>query len=85
MAAVTVSLLTASRSKAEDLTAPSQRQLTKAAAAVQTSTGQLVVAAQAAQELKDNAADDDDFSKMDFKAASGLRAQMVPFFFIYFF
>jgi hypothetical protein len=72
VAAVTIQLLTASRTKAEDPTAPSQRTLTKAAATVQNSTGQLVVAAQAAQEMKDTTKDED-FSKMDFTAASGLR------------
>jgi len=73
---VTVQLLTASRTKAEDLTGPSQRALTKAAALVGNATGQLVVAAQATQEMKDNAMEEVDFTKMDFGAASGLRAQM---------
>lgn len=75
VAAVTIQLLTASRTKAEDPTAPSQRQLTKAASAVQNATSQLVVAAQAAQEMKETAGEDD-FSKLDFSSASGLRAQM---------
>jgi hypothetical protein len=73
VAAVTVQLLTASRTKAEDPTAPSQRQLTKSAAAVQNATSQLVVAAQAAQEMKEGEQGVDDFSKMDFSAASGVR------------
>lgn len=75
VSAVTVALLQASRSKAEDPTAQSQRALTKAAQAVQVSTGNLVIAAQAAQELKETE-EKDDFSKVDFKSASGLRAQM---------
>lgn len=76
VSAVTVQLLQASRTKAEDLTATSQKNLSKAATNVQLSSGQLVVAAQACQEFKDKSAEPEDYSNVDFTSAWGIRAQM---------
>jgi len=76
VAAVTVQLLHASRTKAEDPTAKTQRDLSKAANNVSVSSGQLVVAAQAAQEFKEQASEDKLFNSANFSAATGIMAQM---------
>jgi len=76
VAVATIQLTTASRTKAMDPTASSQKNLSKASNNVSKSTNQLVLAAQAAQEFKDQGNQVDDFSNLDFSAASGIRAQM---------
>jgi len=76
VAVATIQLTTASRTKAMDPTASSQKNLSKASNNVSKSTNQLVLAAQAAQEFKDQGNQVEDFSNLDFTAASGIRAQM---------
>jgi len=72
--ATTIALVTASRTKA-DPSSQSQRNLSNASVAVTTATQQLVVAAKAASDLNE-AAEEEDFSLVNFAQASGIRAQM---------
>jgi len=74
VATTTIHLVTASRTKG-DPAANSQRNLSKASVNVTHATQQLVVAANAAAALAEEE-DDEDFTKLNFQAASGIRAQM---------
>jgi len=74
VATTTIHLVTASRTKS-DPASSSQRNLSKASVEVTVSTGQLVVAANAAATLM-AVDEEEDFTKLNFAAASGIRAQM---------